>query len=245
MRKKGIPEVLDSSAISMYQGAKTRDRVDSELSEQFEVGIHHRICVVTFFFAVMVDVVTEFTREGALSELLYADDLLMISETINGLMNKFRIWKEAFESNGLKIGKTKVMFSGGIAKDGLSKIKVYPCVLMWVLQLESIMTHSILCVLCCKWIHGRSAGVNSVPQRFLKLLLAESVLRILEGQWSRKKSYWRGSGAGRKAIGGAVEQEEKLLEGQWSRNKSYWRGSGAGRKAIGVAVEQEEKLLEG
>ena len=27
-----------------------------------------------FFFAVMVDVVTEITREGALSELLYADD---------------------------------------------------------------------------------------------------------------------------------------------------------------------------
>ena len=29
------------------------------------------ICVVNFFFSVVVDVVTEFAREGALSELLY------------------------------------------------------------------------------------------------------------------------------------------------------------------------------
>ena len=35
----------------------------------------------------MVDVVTEFAREGALSELLYADDLVQISETIDGLRN--------------------------------------------------------------------------------------------------------------------------------------------------------------
>ena len=35
-----------------------------------------------FLFVVVVDVVTEFAREGALSELLYADDLVLMSETI-------------------------------------------------------------------------------------------------------------------------------------------------------------------
>ena len=40
-------------------------------------------------FAVVVDVVTEFAREGALSELLYADDLVLMRETILGLRNKF------------------------------------------------------------------------------------------------------------------------------------------------------------
>ena len=37
----------------------------------------------------MVDVVTEFDREGVLSELLHADDLVMMSENIEGLQNKF------------------------------------------------------------------------------------------------------------------------------------------------------------
>ena len=33
-------------------------------------------CCHLFFFAVVIDVVTEFAREGTLSELLYADDLV-------------------------------------------------------------------------------------------------------------------------------------------------------------------------
>ena len=51
----------------------------------------------------MVDVVTAFARDGALSELLYADDLFLMSETVEGLIKKFLQWKEAFESKGLKV----------------------------------------------------------------------------------------------------------------------------------------------
>ena len=52
-----------------------------------------------------------------------------MSETIEGLWNKFLKWKVAFESKGLKInlGKTKVVFCRGITKDGMSKNKVDPC----------------------------------------------------------------------------------------------------------------------
>ena len=35
MRKKGIPEVLVGSVMSLHEGAKTRVGVDSELSEKF------------------------------------------------------------------------------------------------------------------------------------------------------------------------------------------------------------------
>ena len=40
---------------------------------------------------------------GVLSELLYADDLVIISETIEELRNKFLKLTEAFESKGLKV----------------------------------------------------------------------------------------------------------------------------------------------
>ena len=41
-------------------------------------------------FAVVVDVVTELARQDEISELLYSDDLVSMSETIEGLRNKFR-----------------------------------------------------------------------------------------------------------------------------------------------------------
>ena len=37
----------------------------------------------------MVDVVTEFTRDGTLNELLYSNDLVLMSETNKGLGNTF------------------------------------------------------------------------------------------------------------------------------------------------------------
>ena len=56
----------------------TRVRVDSEV----KVGMQQGSVLSPCPFAVVADVVTEFAREGALSELLYADDLVLMSETI-------------------------------------------------------------------------------------------------------------------------------------------------------------------
>ena len=86
MRKKGILEVLVRSVIGLHEGAKTRVRVDSELSEEFEVKVGmHKGCVLSLFlFAVIMDVVNELTSNGVLNELLYADDLVLLSEIIKG-----------------------------------------------------------------------------------------------------------------------------------------------------------------
>ena len=104
-------EVLVRSVMSLNEGAKTGVRVYSELSQEFEVKVWmHKVSVLSHFpFAVVVDVVTEFAREGALSELLYAVDLVLISETIEGFRERFLKLKEAFENKGLKVnlGKTK------------------------------------------------------------------------------------------------------------------------------------------
>ena len=64
MRKKELPEVLVRSVMSLYEGAKTRVRVDSELSEEFvvRVGMHQGSVLSPFLFALVVDFVTEFFR---------------------------------------------------------------------------------------------------------------------------------------------------------------------------------------
>ena len=52
MRKKGIPQVLVRSAVSIYEGAKTRVGVDSKLSEEFEVkvGMHQGSVLASYLF---------------------------------------------------------------------------------------------------------------------------------------------------------------------------------------------------
>ena len=60
-----------------------------------------------FLFAVVVDVVTDLAREGVVKNLLYADDLVLMSEIIEEFRNKFLKCKEAFESKGLKVNPGK------------------------------------------------------------------------------------------------------------------------------------------
>ena len=57
-----------------------------ELSGEIEakVGMQQDSMPSHFLFAVVVDVITEFAREGAPRELMYADDLVLMSETIEG-----------------------------------------------------------------------------------------------------------------------------------------------------------------
>ena len=47
-----------------------------------------------------------------LNDLLYADDLVMMNETIHRLWNKFIKWMKVFENKGLivNLGKTRVIF---------------------------------------------------------------------------------------------------------------------------------------
>ena len=76
--------------VSLYNGAKTGVRVDSELSEEFEVkvGMHQGSALSPVLFAIVLDVVNDMEREGELIPLLYADDPVQMIETIEGLRNK-------------------------------------------------------------------------------------------------------------------------------------------------------------
>ena len=62
-----------------------------------------------------------------MKEILYVDDLVLISASIENWKEKFLKWKEAFESKRLRMNlkKTKVMVRG--LKDEILKSKVDPC----------------------------------------------------------------------------------------------------------------------
>ena len=78
MRKKDLSEVIVRAVVSPYDGAKTRVRVGSAYSDEFEVkvGVHQGSVLSPLLFAIVADVITENARRAVVNELLYADDLV-------------------------------------------------------------------------------------------------------------------------------------------------------------------------
>ena len=125
MRKKGIPEALVTAVMSLYKGARKKVKVGTHFSEEFEVnvGVHQGSVLSPLLFAIVVDVVANKIKEGMLQEILYADDIVLIAESMTELHEKFYGWKSALESKGLKVHllKTKVMVSK------IGQVTVKPC----------------------------------------------------------------------------------------------------------------------
>ena len=134
----------------------------SAYSEEFEikVGLHQGSILSPLLFAVVVDVVTEKARSG-INEILYADDLVLIGETMDDLKEKFWKWKKALESKGLKINirKTKMMISG--SEGELFKSKIDPCGVCG----KRVMANSVLCTKCRNWTHGKCAKIKRVTTK--------------------------------------------------------------------------------
>ena len=78
------------AVLSLYDGVKTRVRVGSAYSEEFEVKVvvHQGSVLSPLSLAIIVDVITENAR-GVVNELLYADDLVLMSEDMEDLKEKF------------------------------------------------------------------------------------------------------------------------------------------------------------
>ena len=93
--------------------------------------------------------------------LLYADDLVLMSETMEDLKERFWNWKDAVESKGLKVNikKTKVMVSR--SEEELFKIKIDP----WEVCGRRVMANSVLCTKYGNWVHGRCVKIERAMAR--------------------------------------------------------------------------------
>ena len=109
-----------------------------------KVGLYQGSVLSLLVFTIVVDAVTENVRNGLMSDMLYADDLVLMSETMEGLREKFSKWKEVFESTWLKVnlGKTKVVVSG--VEGDVSVSKIDPCGICG----KRVMRNSVLYVKC-------------------------------------------------------------------------------------------------
>jgi hypothetical protein len=158
LRKKGVEEKLVQTVMRLYEGARTRVRVDSEVSEPFEVkvGVHQGSVLSPLLFVAVMDVLGEGVRRGLLFELLYADDLVIMAESLQELEGKYIEWKNTLESKGLRVnvGKTKIMIGDGVMP--VSKSEIDPCSVCGA----RVKRNSIRCNRCKFWVHAKCSGVK-------------------------------------------------------------------------------------
>ena len=124
-----------------------------------------------------MDVITEDARRGVVNELLYADDLVIMSKDMEDLKERFWNWKNALESKGLKVNtrKTKVMVSE--SEGELYKSKIDPCGVCG----KRVMANSVLCTKCGSWVHGKCAKTKRVTARLAMHFVCLKCKGIMEG----------------------------------------------------------------
>ena len=84
IRKKGNPEPLAVAVMRLYKGAKTKIKFGTHFSEQFKVsvGVHQGSVLSPLLFAIVVDVVTYEAKDVTLQEIMCANDIVLIAETM-------------------------------------------------------------------------------------------------------------------------------------------------------------------
>ena len=98
-------------------------------------------------------------RAGVPWEDLYADDLVIIADSLEECVRRLLIWKEAMEKKGLRVnaGKTKVMIFG-TGLDLLQSSGEYPCAVCRT-GVGCEQPH-LLQYGCKLWVHKKCSGLQ-------------------------------------------------------------------------------------
>ena len=135
--------------MALYTEACTIVRTDAGLSESFEVkvGLHQWSVLSPLLFAAIMDVVSSKARSGLPSELLYADDLVIMAPTMEQLGRRVADWRANLLGKGLKVntGKSKVMVGSSGGKMIVNSGK-WPCGVCG----KGVQANSVQCTVCKK-----------------------------------------------------------------------------------------------
>ena len=91
-------------------------RVSTSFSEEFEVKVkvHQGLVLSPLQFIIVLETFSREFRVRCPWEIPFADNLVILTETLEGLMAKMGVWKNGIDSKRLKANmkKTKVIISG-------------------------------------------------------------------------------------------------------------------------------------
>ena len=159
LRKLGVEEWIVRLVQGMYANARSRVRVGEGFSKEFEVkvGVHQGSVLSPLLFIIVLEALSREFRAGVPWEDLYADDLVIIADSLEECVRRLLIWKEAMEKKGLRVnaGKTKVMICG-TGLDLLQSSGEYPCAVCRT----GVGNNNIYCNGCKLWVHKKCSELQ-------------------------------------------------------------------------------------
>ncbi|KAK3539406.1 hypothetical protein QTP70_006469 [Hemibagrus guttatus] len=107
MRKSGVAEKYVRVVQDMYERSRTVVRCAVGQTEEFkvEVGLHQGSALSPFLFAMVKDQLSEEVRQESPWTMMFADDIVICSESREQVEENLERWRFALERRGMKVSR--------------------------------------------------------------------------------------------------------------------------------------------
>ncbi|KAK3557993.1 hypothetical protein QTP86_005618 [Hemibagrus guttatus] len=110
MRKSGVAEKYVRVVQDMYERSRTVVRCAVGQTKEFkvEVGLHQGSALSPFLFAMVMDQLSEEDRQESPWTMMFADDIVICSESREEVHENLERWRFALERRGMKVSRIDV-----------------------------------------------------------------------------------------------------------------------------------------
>ncbi|KAK3532175.1 hypothetical protein QTP86_009196 [Hemibagrus guttatus] len=112
MRKSGVAEKYVRVVQDMYERSRTVVRCAVGQTEEFnvEVGLHQGSALSPFLFAIVMDQLSEEVRQESPWTMMFANDIVICSESREQVEENLERWRFALERRGMKVSRSKTEY---------------------------------------------------------------------------------------------------------------------------------------
>ncbi|KAG2462202.1 RTJK polymerase, partial [Polypterus senegalus] len=112
MRKSGVAEKYIRVVQDMYEGSVTVVRLAVGLADALnvEVGLHQGSALSPFLFAMVMDRLTDEVRQESLWTMMFADDIVICSDSREQVEETLERWRYAVERRRMKVSRNKTEY---------------------------------------------------------------------------------------------------------------------------------------
>ncbi|TRY54571.1 hypothetical protein DNTS_001573 [Danionella cerebrum] len=112
MRRSGVAEKYVRIVQDMYERSKTAVRCAVGQTKEFKVGggLHQGSALSPFLFAMVMDRLTDEVRQESPWTMMFADDIVICSESREQVEENLESWRSALERRGMKVSRSKTEY---------------------------------------------------------------------------------------------------------------------------------------
>ncbi|KAK3514119.1 hypothetical protein QTP70_005119 [Hemibagrus guttatus] len=126
MRKSGVAEKYVRVVQDMYERSRTVVRCAVGQTEEFkvEVGLHQGLALSPFLFAMVMDQLSEEVRQESPWTMMFADDIVICSESREQVEENMERWRFALERGGMKVSHSKTEYMCVNEREGSGTVRL-------------------------------------------------------------------------------------------------------------------------